>query len=339
MNPLPEVSLLIPTYNNAETVRAAIRSCVQQTYTDLEILIYDEVSQDGTRDIIHAAAKEDSRIRVLTGDTNSGPVRAWHRLLKEARGRYCTFVWSDDMLLPRYVETLKAVLDANPRQLLAGCGAYGESMPPPGAADPCAAQPDRQQGYPYPDIRLKGDEYALGILTGVFPLTQICSLFLTESAREVFEHYIQIENPYGFDFTRRAYGNDVSFLSELALRSGEVLLTGEPLVVLRTSPRSMTIVAMASHRFDFWLQYVWATTQAWQRCRPLSPRMDILIRVATDRLHLIDTLAALAGRRWPRYGNPWRILRALLFLVRHDHRLNRQVTPEHLIRWLARQTA
>jgi len=335
MNRKIDVSLLIPTHNNADTVSAAIRSCMQQTCRDIEIIVYDEASRDGTCEIILRLAKEDSRIRVLTSETNSGPVLAWRRLLAEAKGRYFTFVWSDDLLLATYVEKMKVALDANPSHLLTGCSAYIEPTCANRIEEVYSPHPERRRVYEFEDIRLTGDVYALGLLAGFFPITQICSLYRTAEAKEVFDRYIQFENPYGFDYTRRAYGNEVSYLSELAFRSGEVLLTGEPLVILRASPGSMTVRAMASHKFDFWLQYVWAITSAWTRCEALSPRVSRLVRVAADRLHLCDTVAAIANRRCPLHCNVVRIVRALWFMVRFDRRIRYTAKIESLRRWMS----
>src|SRR5580692_9142770 len=125
----PLVSLLIPTFNSALTVADAIDSCRQQTFADVEILVYDEVSKDNTREIIQAAARQDPRIRFFSSDTNSGPVRAWRKLLHEARGKYATFVWVDDLILPRYVEVLLKSLEENPSQLIAVSNAYSETLP------------------------------------------------------------------------------------------------------------------------------------------------------------------------------------------------------------------
>ena len=330
-----EVSLLIPTHNNSDTVYAAIRSCIQQTFRNIEILVYDEDSTDGTRDIIYKAAAEDSRIRVMTSETNSGPVLAWRKLLVEAKGKYFTFVWSDDLILPTYVEKMKAVLDKNPNHLLTGCGAFVEPAPAQQSEGNYTPHPERKQIYIFNDICLPGDVYSLGVLAGYYPITQICSLYRTVEAREVFDHYVQFENPYGFDYSRRAYGNEVSFLSELAFRSGKVKLLGEPLVVLRASPGSMTVRAMASHKFDFWLQYVWAITAAWKRCEKLATNGPRLVKIATDRLHLCDSVAAVANRRPPRHCNVVRIVCALLFLVRFDRRINKRAKIENLMQWMA----
>lgn len=338
----PLVSLLIPTYNSALTIAEAIESCCQQTFRDLEIIIYDEVSKDNTREIINAAAAKDSRIRVITSETNSGPVRAWRKLLHEARGKYSTFVWSDDLILPRYLEVLVAVLEKNPTHLIAGCNAYSEMLPETLAQNSgkniLTGVASRRLLHDFPSVIVRGDEYALGILAAVFPVSQICSLFHTIAAREVFDHYIQFENPYGFDFSRHAYGNDVSFASELGLRSGELFLTGEPLVSCRASPDSMTVNAQRDHRWQYWLQYVWAIRMAWTRCKNLSPRMDALIRVVDDRVSFCETFYALQKRKMPREFNPLKMLRAIWFIFRHDKRKNPQVSPATIQAWLAKHS-
>lgn len=337
----PLVSLLIPTYNSALTISEAIASCSNQTYKNLEILVYDECSKDATREIIGAHAQADKRIRIITSEKNSGPVRAWRVLLHEARGKYSTFVWSDDLILPRYVETLVEVLRENPSHLIAGCNAYSETIPEAGPkcgdASIKTGIESRRLLHDFPTVKVRGDEYALGILAAVFPVSQICSLFDTVAAREVFDHYIQFENPYGFDFSRRAYGNDVSFLSELGLRSGELYQIGEPLVVCRASPDSMTVNAHRDHRWQYWLQYVWAIRHAWTRCQNLSPRMAALIRVVDDRVSFCDTFYSLKKGKWPREFSPVKLVRALWFLFRHDRRKNAEVSPATIKHWLARQ--
>ena len=337
---MPLVSLLIPTHNNALTAEETIQSCCRQTFKDLEIVIYDESSTDGTLDIINRVASTDPRIRVLTSSTNSGAARAWRKLLLEVRGRYCTWVFSDDLLLPRFVETLTATLEQHPKDLLAGCNAYRYYLPddPKVPIEPANLnEPNRSWDLlnePYPTTRVKGDTYALGIFGKIYPLTPICSLFSTEAGREAIEHCIEIQNPYGFDYSRLTYGNDVAFLSELGLRSGELVQLGEPLAVARSTPNSLTERLIRTNRWQYWLQYSYAFYASWSQNRGLSPRMPALIGQAEARVHFCDFVYSLKNRVWPHAGNPIKIARALWFILRHDRHVNKKASPASMEEWL-----
>ena len=70
------------------------------------------------------------------------------------------------------------------------------------------------------------------------PLTQICAVYETTAAREVFDRHIRFDNPLGFDYNRFPYGNDVGFLSELAAAGDGIERLGEPLVPLGTPSRA-----------------------------------------------------------------------------------------------------
>jgi len=340
MSPSPRVSLLIPTHNNARTIAETIESCINQTFRDIEIVIYDEESKDTTREIINRYATRDSRIRVLTSETNSGPLMAWRRLLYEARGQYVTWVWSDDLILPRFVEVLAGNLDRNPKHLLSGCNAYRYYYPTdPNVPVPKAdlSNPDPSWEWlnaPYPTATVKGDAYALGIFAKVYPVTQMCSLYRIEAVKQVFDHQIHIENPFGWDYSRAAYGNDVQFLSELGLRSGELIQVGDALVVARSTPTSLTERLIKKDRWQYWLQYTWSFYQGWSRCRGLSPRIDKMIELALDRVHFCNIPYALKNRLWPKHANPFRAARALWFILRHDRHFKKDAGPSSMEAYL-----
>lgn len=334
---MPAVSLLIPTFNNAETIESTLLSCLSQSFTDIEVVVYDEISRDGTRDIVQRLAQSDPRVRFLSSETNSGAALAWRRLLHEARGLYCSLVFSDDLLLPDFVSSLVPTLEASERILVTGCSAYSETAPMnmnPKA--PLEAQPDRRRVYPFETTELAGPSYALGILAGVFSVSPTCSLFRTDAARNYFENCLRFANPFGFDYERRAYGNDLALLAELALNSECVVQHGVPLVVLRDSPRSLTSNALKNHRYDFWLQYTWAAYVVFDRYDDASTAMKHLNQVVKDRLYFIDALAALNGWRRPCFFNPWRIVRAVFFMLRMDKRINKTVSAANLAAYVER---
>src|SRR3970282_68445 len=90
-----------------------------QTYANLEIVISDDASTDGTPAICERYASIDPRVRLLRQTTRRGWVGNANLLLHEARGRYAFFAFHDDPVEPTYVEKLAAALESNPRAVVA----------------------------------------------------------------------------------------------------------------------------------------------------------------------------------------------------------------------------
>lgn len=108
----PLVSVVIPTYNRASTVRAAIDSVLSQTWRNLELLVVDDASTDDTAPML--AAFSDPRLRYLPQERNGGVARARNRGIAEARGRYVAFLDSDDTWMPEKLARQVALLEASP---------------------------------------------------------------------------------------------------------------------------------------------------------------------------------------------------------------------------------
>ena len=97
------ISVIIPAYNAARTVRRCIKSVLDQTYTEWEMIIVDDGSKDDTLDICQSY--DDSRIRVLHKE-NGGVSSARNMGLKFAQGDYIAFIDSDDFIEADYLEHL-----------------------------------------------------------------------------------------------------------------------------------------------------------------------------------------------------------------------------------------
>lgn len=116
----PPVSLLIPAYNSGAYIAAAIRSALAQDYPELEIIISDDASTDGSAALIHALVHDDPRVRFVAQPHNLGMVANWNWCLAQARGTYVKFLFGDDVLTsPHSVARLAHLLDAHPRAVLA----------------------------------------------------------------------------------------------------------------------------------------------------------------------------------------------------------------------------
>jgi hypothetical protein len=115
----PLVSVLIPTYNGERFLDEALLSVRRQTYRNLEILVRDDGSTDGTLEIARQNASEDSRITVIESDHNAGGRANYISLAKLATGEFIKYCNQDDLLHASCVDTLLTAFKANPDVTLA----------------------------------------------------------------------------------------------------------------------------------------------------------------------------------------------------------------------------
>lgn len=90
----PRVSVVVPTYDRAVLVKRAVDSVLAQTMSDLEVLVVDDASTDGTAAVV--AGYDDDRVRYLAHETNRGGSAARNTGIERARGEYVAFLDSDD---------------------------------------------------------------------------------------------------------------------------------------------------------------------------------------------------------------------------------------------------
>ncbi len=109
----PRVSIIVPCYNAERYLDEALDSACAQTCADVEIIAVDDGSTDGTRGILHARARRDSRFVVLA-QPNQGESAARNAGLRYARGEFICFLDADDVLLPGKIERQAAFLDRTP---------------------------------------------------------------------------------------------------------------------------------------------------------------------------------------------------------------------------------
>lgn len=104
--PAPLVSVVVPAFNAAAYLGEALSSLRAQTLTDIEIIVVDDGSTDGTGDIARQYASADDRVHVLTRAIPSGrPACARNEGLRVARGRYIALLDADDVSLPTRLES------------------------------------------------------------------------------------------------------------------------------------------------------------------------------------------------------------------------------------------
>ncbi len=108
----PRVSVVVPAFENAPYIRAAVASVLAQTYPDFELVVADHSSSDGTWEILQEFAS-DPRVRLLRTPAGGGAVRNWNRVTEAARGELVKLVCGDDLLAPEALATQVATFDAH----------------------------------------------------------------------------------------------------------------------------------------------------------------------------------------------------------------------------------
>ena len=104
-----KVSIGIPVYNVAKYLRQCLDSIVKQTFTDFEVIMTDDGSNDDSFNICQEYVAKDSRFKLIHQE-NKGAAEARNTCLKHMKGKYVTWVDSDDIINPDYLEKLMTTI-------------------------------------------------------------------------------------------------------------------------------------------------------------------------------------------------------------------------------------
>lgn len=113
---MPEVSVIVPVYNTEKYLRRCVDSILAQTFRDIEVILVDDGSTDGSGAVCDEYAEKDGRI-VAIHKENGGVSSARNRGLDIARGRYIMFCDSDDYVAERWIEELYKLIILNDVEL------------------------------------------------------------------------------------------------------------------------------------------------------------------------------------------------------------------------------
>lgn len=116
---MEKVSVIVPVYNGEQRVNRCAESILNQDYPELELILVDDGSRDGSWERMQAIAERDERVRIIHKE-NGGVSSARNRGLAEARGRYIQFADVDDWLPMDATKLLVREMEANPVELVIG---------------------------------------------------------------------------------------------------------------------------------------------------------------------------------------------------------------------------
>ena len=116
MTSTPAVTVVIPTHNRCDLLKETIASVFAQTYTQWELIVVDDASEDGTATWLSSLT--DDRVQVIRFDQRSERTRARNTGLAVARGPYILFLDDDDLLLPTALRVHVDALEASPEAIM-----------------------------------------------------------------------------------------------------------------------------------------------------------------------------------------------------------------------------
>lgn len=105
------VSIIMPSYNTAPYIEETIQSVLNQTYTNWELIIVDDCSNDSTDEVLDAI--KDNRIRYFKNEKNSGAAVSRNKALREAKGQWIAYLDSDDLWMPEKLEKQIKFMEEN----------------------------------------------------------------------------------------------------------------------------------------------------------------------------------------------------------------------------------
>jgi glycosyltransferase involved in cell wall biosynthesis len=238
MSPLPLVSIGLPVYNGMPHLRAAVEALLKQTYANIEIVISDNASTDGTLEYCRALAEVHPRVRYVRNAENVGPVENFRLALARSSGEYFMWAAHDDKWCDRYVGALvESLLSASDAVLATPAVIHIRED-----GTLCSEPPDRpatgQSGLA--NLKLLFDDHAA---------TWIYGLWRTPWLRQHFEEFGRYP----------LWGNDVLWLADVCLR---FKVTGNQDAVIYKRRRSSRYAPQnAAQAVAFWAYMYWHFTR------------------------------------------------------------------------------
>ena len=101
---MPYFSIIIPTFNRAHSINRALKSVLDQSFQDIEVIVIDDASTDNTKEVV--GQMKDKRIHYVLNDVNFERCVSRNKGIEKAKGKYICFLDSDDYHLPYHLEEL-----------------------------------------------------------------------------------------------------------------------------------------------------------------------------------------------------------------------------------------
>lgn len=121
MNNMPKVSVIVPVYNAEKSIRGCIDSILGQAYKNIELILVNDGSKDGSLEICNSYKTKDSERVIVIDQLNSGPAAARNNGISQSTGKYLAFVDSDDTVASDMLEKMVSRAEENSAEMVI-CG-------------------------------------------------------------------------------------------------------------------------------------------------------------------------------------------------------------------------
>lgn len=228
-----KVSIIIPAYNVEKYISVGIKSALDQTYKNIEVIVVDDGSSDGTFNIMNKYANIDSRVKIYK-KTNGGVSSARNLAMEKATGDYFMFLDSDDWLENNAVEDLLKLQQENLNKLVTVECYYAKYVD-----NECLRE---QQGINNDSISLSKEDSLISIDK---------EYRLRSSCFKLFKTSIVIDKKIQFN-EKVSYGEDGLFVFEYLHYTNGIIYVPVPLWNILERPDSATMSPYTSK----WLTWI-----------------------------------------------------------------------------------
>ena len=224
------VSILIPVYNREKYIELTVNSALSQTYENIEVVVVDNNSTDNTWSILtRLKNKNPEKLKIFKNNTNIGPVNNWFKCLHLSSGKYCKFLWSDDLIHSNFIERSLPHFD-NP-----GIGFVYSSVNLISETGNIIKTLYKESS----SGEFSMDRFINGVLFYDFPVSPGCAIFRkTDISKNLI---LNIDNNLSLDFPNNAIGNDLLIFLLTAINYSKYFFISDSLCCFRSHKECITI--------------------------------------------------------------------------------------------------
>lgn len=182
------VSIITPSYKSSKFIAKTIESVISQNYRKWEMIIIDDFSPDNANHIIDEYCKKDNRIKLIKLKKNVGPANARNEGIKQATGKYLSFLDSDDIWLPeKLAKQIKFMQDNN---LAVTCSSYYTIDEDGNKINTRIVK----KSFSYSDL-LKSNN--IGNLTGIYDCEKLGKIYMDDVGHEDYTLWLKVMKRVG----------------------------------------------------------------------------------------------------------------------------------------------